>query len=70
MSAAYPDGWVQERDDLRPAPDPILVDGGRLPLRRAPPLLGADTDAVLADVGVSDEERDGLREAGVIGPAA
>ena len=70
MDAAYPDGWVQERDGLRTAPDPILVDGRRLPLRLAPPLLGADTDAVLADVGVSDEERDGLREAGAIGPAS
>jgi crotonobetainyl-CoA:carnitine CoA-transferase CaiB-like acyl-CoA transferase len=68
MEAAHPDGWVQQRDGLRTAPDPILVDGRRLPLRLPPPLLGADTDAVLAGAGVSDQERDALREAGVIGP--
>lgn len=70
MDAAHPDGWIQERDGLRTAPDPIIVDGRRLPLRLAPPLLGADTDSVLAGAGVSPDERAALREAGVIGPAA
>lgn len=37
--------------------------------RRSPPELGADTEALLREVGYSDDEIDSLREAGVI-PAA
>jgi crotonobetainyl-CoA:carnitine CoA-transferase CaiB-like acyl-CoA transferase len=32
---------------MRLAPDPIRVDGARLPVRRPPPLLGEHTDEVL-----------------------
>ena len=38
-------------------------------LRRAPPLLGQHSDEVLAELGVTPEERQRLRQAGVIGPA-
>jgi crotonobetainyl-CoA:carnitine CoA-transferase CaiB-like acyl-CoA transferase len=43
---------------LQPTPDgtmsliglPLSFDGARPPLRRSPPALGADTDAILGDL--------------------
>lgn len=35
-------------------------------IHSAPPLLGADTDAVLSELGFTSEQRAGLREQGVI----
>jgi crotonobetainyl-CoA:carnitine CoA-transferase CaiB-like acyl-CoA transferase len=32
------------------APDPIRVDGGRLPVRLPPPRLGEHTESVLAEL--------------------
>jgi len=46
---------------------PLTLDGQRLPLRRAPPSLGADTDALLRELGYRDDEIRALREADVIG---
>jgi crotonobetainyl-CoA:carnitine CoA-transferase CaiB-like acyl-CoA transferase len=46
---------------------PLTLDGQRLPLRRAPPSLGADTDALLRELGYSDAEIRALRDADVIG---
>ncbi|HET7646602.1 MAG TPA: CoA transferase [Candidatus Limnocylindria bacterium] len=45
--AAMGEGWVADVDGMRLAPDPIRVDGARLPVRRPPPLLGEHTDEVL-----------------------
>ncbi|MFF7800423.1 CaiB/BaiF CoA transferase family protein [Streptomyces olivaceus] len=46
---------------------PLRETDGAPPAAGAPPLLGADTDAVLADLaGLGDEEIDELRAAGVI----
>ncbi|GHI95069.1 CoA transferase [Streptomyces olivaceus] len=46
---------------------PLRETDGAPPVAGAPPLLGADTDAVLADLaGLGDEEIDELRAAGVI----
>jgi crotonobetainyl-CoA:carnitine CoA-transferase CaiB-like acyl-CoA transferase len=42
--------WTQVRDGIRMAPDPIRVDGRRLPVRLAPPRLGEHTDAILAEL--------------------
>ncbi|MGH2356853.1 MAG: hypothetical protein ACRDGJ_02435, partial [Candidatus Limnocylindria bacterium] len=53
MEAAHPGGWIEERDGIRSAPDPIRIGGARLPLRLAPPRLGADTHAVLREIGLS-----------------
>jgi crotonobetainyl-CoA:carnitine CoA-transferase CaiB-like acyl-CoA transferase len=40
--------WTQEVDGVRTAPNPIRVDGARLPARLPPPRLGEHTAAVLA----------------------
>jgi formyl-CoA transferase len=70
------DPHVRERDMLQEAP----VEGARLPLtgpaakfsrtptriRSGPPALGADTDAILDELGVSAEERALLRSEGVV----
>ncbi|MGZ8564008.1 MAG: CaiB/BaiF CoA transferase family protein [Candidatus Limnocylindria bacterium] len=66
MEAAH-DGWTQEAEGMRLAPDPIRVDGERLPLRAAPPRLGDGTDAILGEVGFSPEEIAALRADGAIG---
>jgi formyl-CoA transferase len=67
---------VRERDMLQQAD----VEGARVPLtgpaakfsrtptriRKGPPALGADTDAILEELGVAEEERAQLRRQGVI----
>ena len=40
--------WVQEVSGVRTAPNPIRLDGGRLPARLPPPRLGEHTSVVLA----------------------
>ena len=44
-----------DRADLRVLANPIKLDGQRLP-NRAGPLLGSDTDAVLAAAGYDEDE--------------
>ena len=53
MEAAQPDGWTEELDGIRLAPDPIRLDGARLPARLPPPLLGEHTETVLS--GLPDQ---------------
>jgi crotonobetainyl-CoA:carnitine CoA-transferase CaiB-like acyl-CoA transferase len=54
-----------------PKPAPVAVppiflsETGRVP-RTAAPVLGANTEAILGDVGYSEAEIAGLRERGVI----
>ena len=50
MEAAQPEGWTETLDGIRLAPDPIRVDGARLPARLPPPLLGEHTETVLAEL--------------------
>lgn len=54
-----------DRDELRVLANPIRIDGERLP-NRAAPLLGADTDAVLAEIGFGEAEVAALRAKGVV----
>jgi crotonobetainyl-CoA:carnitine CoA-transferase CaiB-like acyl-CoA transferase len=67
MEAAHDGAWTQTADGMRLAPDPIRVDGQRLPLRAAPPRLGEHTDEILREAGLSPEEIAALRAAGAIG---
>lgn len=59
-TVAHPD-----REDLKVLGSPFRVSGERPPLRAAP-LLGADTDAVLAGLGYDDAEVAQLRHEGVV----
>jgi crotonobetainyl-CoA:carnitine CoA-transferase CaiB-like acyl-CoA transferase len=67
MKAVDPGGWLQDHDGIPQPPDPITIDGERLPLRRAPPRLGEHTDEVLAGIGLDDAEIASLRRGGVVG---
>ncbi|WP_017671823.1 CoA transferase [Blastomonas sp. AAP53] len=60
QTVAHPD-----REHLRVLASPIRVDGQRLPAR-AGPLLGADNDGVLADIGLSEAEIADLKRDGII----
>jgi CoA:oxalate CoA-transferase len=56
-----PDG-----SDLPLLRGPISLDGVAPEIRKAPPALGEDTLAVLANLGLSQEQVDGLLAAGVV----
>ena len=58
-------GSHPDRADLRVLANPIRVDGATLP-NRAAPLLGADTDTVLAEAGFGAGEIEQLKAKGVI----
>ena len=49
---------------------PLAIDGQHLPLRRAPPALGADGDELLAGLGFTGDEIAALRADGVVAPGA
>jgi crotonobetainyl-CoA:carnitine CoA-transferase CaiB-like acyl-CoA transferase len=51
---------------VRLVASPIKLDATPVQYRRAPPLLGADTEAVLSELGVASEEIGALRQSGVI----
>jgi crotonobetainyl-CoA:carnitine CoA-transferase CaiB-like acyl-CoA transferase len=54
------------RADFRVLANPIKLDGGRLPSRRAP-RLGEHTEAILAEAGLSAAEIESLKSGGVAG---
>jgi crotonobetainyl-CoA:carnitine CoA-transferase CaiB-like acyl-CoA transferase len=66
VEEAYDGAWTQTADGIRLAPDPIRIDGRRLPLRAAPPRLGEHTDEVLQAAGLSPAEIAELRAQGAI----
>lgn len=45
---------------------PLRLDGQRPALRRPPPSLGQDSEAVLRELGFSDEQIDAWRSAGIV----
>jgi crotonobetainyl-CoA:carnitine CoA-transferase CaiB-like acyl-CoA transferase len=65
MESADP-GWVKRAGEMRLAPDPIRVDGERLPLRRRPPRLGEHTVEVLREAGLDPDHIASLKASGVI----
>jgi len=67
MEAAHDGSWTQAADGMRLAPAPIRIDGGRLPLRIAPPRFGGDADAILTEAGLTPQEIAALRAEGAIG---
>jgi crotonobetainyl-CoA:carnitine CoA-transferase CaiB-like acyl-CoA transferase len=67
MEAAHADGWLQSLEGIRVAPDPILLDGSRLPLRRAPPRLGEHRDEVLRELEIGADELTELEAGGAFG---
>lgn len=54
-----------QRADFRSFANPIKLDGERLPARSGP-ALGADTDAVLRELGYSTEDIAGLKSRGIL----
>ena len=46
---------------------PLTLGGKRLPLRAGPPSLGADTEALLREIGYGPDEITALREDGIVG---
>ncbi len=54
-----------QRADFRSFANPIKLDGERLPARSGP-ALGADTDAVLQELGYSTEDIAGLKSRGIL----
>jgi crotonobetainyl-CoA:carnitine CoA-transferase CaiB-like acyl-CoA transferase len=67
MESAHGGRWLQAAGGIRLAPDPIRIDGERLPLSNPPPRLGEQTDEVLLEAGLSREEIAELRSRGVVG---
>jgi formyl-CoA transferase/CoA:oxalate CoA-transferase len=51
---------------LRMLGSPVKLSGQPPSIRRPPPVLGQDTDAVLAEAGISSAEIARLREAGIV----
>jgi crotonobetainyl-CoA:carnitine CoA-transferase CaiB-like acyl-CoA transferase len=76
LDQALDNPWLEEigMRDIVPHPDnpelhvltsPIKLDGQRLP-NRAGPLLGADSDTLLAELGYDEDEVSRLRAAGIV----
>jgi crotonobetainyl-CoA:carnitine CoA-transferase CaiB-like acyl-CoA transferase len=54
-----------DRDEFKVLASPIRIDGKRLP-NRAGPLLGADSDSILGDLGYDADAIAGLRAGGIV----
>lgn len=76
LDQAMDNPWLQEiglrdrvdhpdRAGLHVLASPIKLDGQRLP-NRAGPLLGADSDAILGELGFSADEAEALKAKGVV----
>ncbi len=76
LGAALDNPWLEttgmrdsidhpDRDNIQILASPIKVDGKRPP-NRAAPLLGADNDGILSDLGYSEDAIARLRDGGII----
>jgi crotonobetainyl-CoA:carnitine CoA-transferase CaiB-like acyl-CoA transferase len=50
MEDAHDGAWLQECDGIRLAPNPILIDGLRTPIRIAPARPGEHTREILREL--------------------
>jgi glutaryl-CoA transferase len=66
MEEAHDGAWTQTAERMRLAPDPIRIDGERLPLRAAPPRFGEQTDEILHEAGLDEAEIAALRAQGAL----
>ena len=66
MEDAHDGVWLQEREGIRLAPNPILVDGQRTPLRVVPPRPGEHTREILRELLLDDAAIARLYEAAVV----
>ena len=81
LADVFADPQVQQRgmtvtlqhphsDALELVASPLKLSATPVQVRRPPPLLGQHTDEVLAELGLDAATRAGLRQRGIIGPAA
>ncbi len=66
MERVHDGKWLEQLEGISLAPNPILLDERRLPLRMAPPRHGQHTDEILAEIGVDPAEIARLRAEGVV----
>lgn len=64
LLARYPD--PAGGGDIAILASPVVADGARLKASLPPPRLGADTDAILSDLGLAEDQIADLRARGVI----
>ena len=60
--------WIDHREigPYQAVGNPVVIDGARRKTHTAPPVLGADTDAVLRELSYTRREIAALREQGVV----
>lgn len=60
------DRMVAEVDGLEQVRSPVRLDGEALPVDRRPPELGADTEAILTELGIPADDLTAMRERNAI----
>jgi crotonobetainyl-CoA:carnitine CoA-transferase CaiB-like acyl-CoA transferase len=66
MERTHEGRWLQEVEGMSLAPNPLRVDGDRLPLRLAPPRAGEHSREILAEAGFGEAEIQDLVANGVV----
>ena len=66
MEDAHDGVWLQEGDGVKLAPNPILIDGQRTPLRVVPARPGEHTREILRELGCDDAAIARLYESAVV----
>ena len=66
MERVHDGRWLEGIDGISLAPNPIRLNGERLPLRLAPPRHGQHTDEILREIGLDADEIARLRADGIV----